>query len=792
MIRVCAGALLSHWRRNPLQLFTFLGGLALATALWAGVQAINAEARASYEAAASTLGEGRFDQLVPKTGNSISQDTFVALRRSGWLVSPVIEGRLGDARLVGIDPLSAPGDIAPRQMSDLAQPLTAAQAASVFVSAETAPLLPEGTAFVVDADIAPGVALADIGVAQDLLGRDDLSRLVVLPRQPLVQAVLVDVAPDLRMQDSQQSSNVAQLTDSFHLNLTAFGLLSFAVGLFIVHSTIGLAFEQRRGMIRTLRSLGVPLRILVTLIAIEMMTLALLAAGIGVLLGYMIAALLLPDVAATLRGLYGAQITGALQFRTEWWLSGLIIAMVGTAVALSGRLWQIANMPLLASVRPRAWVLASGAQQRVQAALALALLVIAGIMVVVASGLVAGFVMLGCLLMGAALLLPVLVGVVLRIAGRFAKGPVSQWFWADTTQQLPGLSLALMSLLLAISANIGVATMVSSFRLTFEAFLDQRLAPELFIQVDDAQSARQIEQYLLKKTDEVLPLLEGQTEVLGLPSQLFGIRVGATYRQNWVFLESAPGTWDLVADAQGAIVNEQLARKVGLWVGDDVPLPLGESLPIVGVVGDYGNPLGQVYVTETVFARYFPDFVPDRFGVRTSDVASLRADLSRDLGLSDSAMINQEEIKAFSIQVFERTFSVTAALNVLTLAVASFAMLMSLLTLADLRVPQLAPVWALGLTRRDLGRLELIRACALAGLVFVCAIPLGLALAWILLAIVNVEAFGWKLPMHLFPGDYARLGVYAIIAATLAAAWPAWRLMRTPPSALLKVFAHER
>jgi len=76
--------------------------------------------------------------------------------------------------------------------------------------------------------------------------------------------------------------------------------------------------------------------------------------------------------------------------------------------------------------------------------------------------------------------------------------------------------------------------------------------------------------------------------------------------------------------------------------------------------------------------------------------------------------------------------------------------------------------------------------------VFVCAIPLGLALAWILLAIVNVEAFGWKLPMHLFPGDYARLGVYAIIAATLAAAWPAWRLMRTPPSALLKVFAHER
>lgn len=40
-------ALASHWRRNRLQLLTLVLGLALATALWSGVQAINAEARAS-------------------------------------------------------------------------------------------------------------------------------------------------------------------------------------------------------------------------------------------------------------------------------------------------------------------------------------------------------------------------------------------------------------------------------------------------------------------------------------------------------------------------------------------------------------------------------------------------------------------------------------------------------------------------------------------------------------------------------------------------------------------------
>ena len=47
MWRAGLAALLSHWRRHPGQAATLELGLALATALWTGVQAINAEARAS-------------------------------------------------------------------------------------------------------------------------------------------------------------------------------------------------------------------------------------------------------------------------------------------------------------------------------------------------------------------------------------------------------------------------------------------------------------------------------------------------------------------------------------------------------------------------------------------------------------------------------------------------------------------------------------------------------------------------------------------------------------------------
>ena len=42
---------------------------------------------------------------------------------------------------------------------------------------------------------------------------------------------------------ASDTDDLQRLTESFHLNLTALGLLAFLVGLFIVHAAIGLALE---------------------------------------------------------------------------------------------------------------------------------------------------------------------------------------------------------------------------------------------------------------------------------------------------------------------------------------------------------------------------------------------------------------------------------------------------------------------------------------------------------------------------------------------------------------------
>ncbi|OYW44964.1 MAG: hypothetical protein B7Z31_16075, partial [Rhodobacterales bacterium 12-65-15] len=220
---------------------------------------------------------------------------------------------------------------------------------------------------------------------------------------------------------------ITRLTDSFHLNLTAFGFLAFAVGIFIVHAAIGLAFEQRRPMFRTLRAVGLSAQSLAALVLVEMLGFALIAGLAGVGLGYLVAAALLPDVAATLGGLYGAAVPGSLSLRPSWVIAGLGMAVLGTLVAAGQGLIQVWRMPPLASAEARAWAVASGRARGWQAGAGLGLLVLAGVALASGGGLWAGFAVLAGLLLGAALLLPPLLARALALAGSRARAGSARW-----------------------------------------------------------------------------------------------------------------------------------------------------------------------------------------------------------------------------------------------------------------------------------------------------------------------------------------------------------------------------
>jgi putative ABC transport system permease protein len=809
--------LLSHWRRHPMQLATLLIGLISATALWSGVQALNQQARNSYDRAAATFGGTRTAMLV---GNGVTfpQRLFVDLRRAGWPVSPVLEGRIQidgrSFRLLGIEPVTLPAEVGSAPAigkADLQSFMT--PPGEMLVAPETlADLgLAEGTRHQanggarlpplrVQPQMVPGVLVVDIGIAQDLLKMpDQLSRLLV-GKSAGKRAPLESIAGgSLRLVEPSAESDLERLTDSFHLNLTAFGLLSFFVGLFIVNSAIGLAFEQRLTMLRTLRACGVSARMLNAVLVLELVSVALVAGLIGLVCGYFIAASLLPDVAASLRGLYGAQIPGQLTLKPEWWIAGIAISVLGALAAAAASLTKALRLPLLATAQPQAWQQAQRRWLVFQTAAALAVFAVAGGLLWFGDSLIAGFAVLAALMLGAALILPMFLETVLAFGQRHATRPLSVWFWADSRQQLSGLSLALMALLLALAVNVGVATMVESFSRTFLVWLDGRLAADVYVNAASDAQATEIKAWLRERpeVDAVLPGGRAEAQLAGLPIEVLGLPDHATYRDNWPLLQSADNAWVKLRPGDSCLVSEQLSRRLHVGLGDhiDVPAPGGGwPLRVVGIYADYGNPKGQIAVNFAALTRRFPEVPLTRMGLRVErpKIAALIAALQEKFGLDDRNVADQATMKAESKRIFSRTFSVTAALNAFTLGVAGIALLTSLLTLANSRLPQLAPLWAIGITRRRLAAIELLKTMSVALITTLLALPLGLLVAWCLLAVVNVKAFGWRLPFHVFPLQMLWLVGVAMAAALAASALPVIRLARMQPANLIRIFANER
>ncbi len=260
-------ALLSHWRRHRVQCFSIFTGLWLATALLTGVQALNSQARSDYARASAVLTGPLQAQLIARNGERFDQALYVQLRRQGWAVSPVLEGRLRlpgeparSVRLIGIEPLSLPpaSSIAGVQVQAfdlqafIGSPGQAWVGPDTLRQLNTSPGQPtrdsEGQLLppmVLQPALAPGVIVVDIGHAQALLNAPgQLSRLLLADTPGPLPA---DIARHLELQPRQDDGGLQRLTDSFHLNLTALGLLAFVVGLFIAHAAIGLALEQRRG-----------------------------------------------------------------------------------------------------------------------------------------------------------------------------------------------------------------------------------------------------------------------------------------------------------------------------------------------------------------------------------------------------------------------------------------------------------------------------------------------------------------------------------------------------------------
>jgi putative ABC transport system permease protein len=357
-----------------------------------------------------------------------------------------------------------------------------------------------------------------------------------------------------------------------------------------------------------------------------------------------------------------------------------------------------------------------------------------------------------------------------------------------------------MAMTLALVANSGLNTMIGSFRQATDDWLNQRLAAELYLRAEPGRGAPEVaelEAWLTERAPAVrLALRHAVTLEQEAPTggrrtvELIDLADAEPFRSSVDLLRAVPDAEREFRAGRGVYVSERAWRLDGWDLGDRVtPCPAADSLPVLGIYHDYGNPRSQWMVSQSLFQACWPGRAPagiGLYGPDETDWAQVRAGLGNDLGLGDDALIDQRELRAVGLAVFDRTFGVTRALNLLTLLVAGIGIFCAVSAIHHHRVGQQALLASLGLPRLQRGALLLSQWGLLGLLCMVLVWPFGTALAWYLAAVVTPAAFGWSFALRLEAGHYGVLALLAALALVLAVALPSLRLLRVSPAALLR------
>ena len=372
-------------------------------------------------------------------------------------------------------------------------------------------------------------------------------------------------------------------------------------------------------------------------------------------------------------------------------------------------------------------------------------------------------------------LVPALAGATRRLA-RFAPSLTMRanlrGVPAAAAREGGDVRLALAALSIAAAVAIGMGLMVESLRRDFHAMLDQVLWDGVY--VGDRPGSPALD----------LPTLRA------LP----GVRDARRYGEAAGRLAQGPVTVRLAdldaaeaaryglrgAAPAGALLNETASRAFGLGVGDVAHVTVGGSrlrVPVAHVFRDYRAARPTLVLPSAFQTRLSADAVVwDEAVVLTAPgaAAGLAAALRQRFRAAD--VRDAEEIRAVATRVFDRSFAVSNALTAVAVGVAVVGLYTALTALQAGRAREFRLLAAVGHSRLEILRLALARTAVLGAVAAVAAAPLGIAIAWVLCAFVNPQAFGWTIQLRLAAGAFWIPLALCLAAAVLAGAVPAHRV----------------
>ncbi len=823
--------LLLAWRqlvRQRLQSALTLLGIALGVAVVVAVDLANESSSRALERTLDALtGTATHHIVGPPRG--FDEALYLRLRLQGVRASaPVVEGfiRIGGEtwRLLGIDPLAesrfrpqveSTDEGALRRLmvepgSVLAPPRGArhadAEGRMVAEAGGRTEVLRLAGTYRSNAGI-DDLLLADIATAQTLLDRvGRLDRIDLQLSASQVEEVAAMLPPGLHVEEAEaRRGHTEQLARAFQINLRAMSLLALLVGAFLVYNTVAFGVIRHRELLGTLRAVGATPHQVVMLVMGQALLMGTLGTVLGVLGGLVLGDVLLALVTRTINDLYFVLSVREVTVAPGSLLLGGGMGVAVTLLAAGIPAREAARVAPLTVQRRSHLERRTGRGALIGAVVGAPLILIGLLLPQLAErSLLAGFVALGLIMIGAGALVPLLVAGIGAIGSRVVRGVLGRRAVRGLSAGLSRSGIAVAALAIAVSATVGVTVMVDSFRVSVADWLEAILVGDVYVAPPGTVSSR-VDGTLDPSVVERFRALPGVAAVRGTrrvevmaesgPVSLLAVEAVSHTRDRFTLLAGEPeSAWQAFRAGEAVFASEPLAFHRRIEPGDRIELMTDRGMrefPVAAIYRDYGSEAGVVAMGMSIYRQLWDD--PDHSslvlyaapGVPTdtllANARAAAAELSQTLEVRSN-----EAIRSVSLAIFDRTFTVTRVLRLLTVLVAAVGIFGALSAMQIERAREHALLRSLGVTPGGLFLLVGLETALLGLVAGLVAIPLGVVTAEVLIDVINRRAFGWSMDLVVPPAVPLEALTLAVGSALAAGIYPAWRMARTPPALALR------
>jgi putative ABC transport system permease protein len=814
----------ASYQHNGLRLVLVLVALITACAGLSAVLVINNAAKNSYASSSQPFLQQVGQRIVARSGQVLNKQDFASLRRLGFTqLIPVLRssqnimhpltGKSQRVSLLGIDTFSIisytasqsleveqnNSDVATKHLGQLWRPPFVSVIHPDFAFEldlnETQTLAVENGHSIPTLSIAAIKGLGreivmDIGQLQQALGTQKISELLVVgsKNEKSTNDLRAALPEHLRIENINTGEQAQQLTGSFHLNLLAMACLMFVVCLFVVMNALHLLIMKRWQNLRIARQLGVSRKQIYWVQGTELVLISLFCAPVGAIAGVILAQVASPLVTLTLQSLFDVRI-GYTQVAYSSLITQCFIACIlGAFAAAVFPLWQLntrlalRNLSANIHTRHSPWLFAS----IILGCFALGLGYFSTSMLMsftaIAFSLFAGC----CLLIYA---LPKSLNMLYHCLPE--RWVLFRWLAADGVRLSQKSKIACCAFFIALTSNIGMNLMVDSFRQATQQWLTQRLVAEQYVSTQSPEvftewlTAQDIDVEVIERKglDAVLLTKSVSTSVNRTSLELRSYPNSLMYREAMLFDAEHTNAWQKFSAGQGVFINQQLALRQGLTVGDEVSfyveLDQPETKQVVGIYYDYGNQSAQALLPMNYFSKYNTNTTMFALHFASEQQQSLFSNQLASSSISNQVRsIDTHELLGLSMQTFERTFVITDGLNIVTLLVAALSLATSVLMIDLDNRPQRALLRSMGVGNYQITGLSLVQYTLLSLLACIVALPFGMGLTWLLINLINVQAFSWSYPLLITPHKLFSAALFSVLLIILVVALPLYKLSR--------------